>query len=53
LDSTSEGTNLGEDAIRLPASPCDPLATCPFDDPILSTARRNSNSLAQGSNDVA
>jgi len=52
LNPTPEGTDLREDAIRLPASPCDPVAACPFDDPILSTVCRNPNSLAQGSNDL-
>jgi len=52
LNSTAEGTDLREDAIRLPASPCDPVATCSFDDPILTTVRRNSNSLAQRSDDL-
>jgi hypothetical protein len=52
LDSTPERTDLREHAIRLPASPRDPLATCTFDDPILSSVRHDSHSLAQRDDDV-
>jgi len=52
LDPTPERTDLREDAIGLPASPCDPVATGTLDEPILSTVRRNSNSLAQCRDDL-
>jgi len=52
LDPTPERTNLREDAIRLTAPPCNPMSTSTFDDPILVTVRRDSNSLSQRRNNL-